>query len=359
MTTVVVFGGTGFLGRRLVHRLAAAGVVVHVAVRHPEGALSALPAADLAQITFFRADVCDKTSIAAAMARADAVINAVSAYVEKGGVSFEAVHVQGAETVAREAVRLGVARLVLISGLGADPQSRSPYIRSRGRGELGVQQAFPDATIVRPSAMFGPGDALFGTLANLARLLPVLPLIGGGRTRLQPVYVEDVAEAVARILADPGTVGRTYELAGPEVYTLRDLVRFTCASLASGGCLCRSRSRSPKFRRGYSSSCQARRSPPARLTCSRPTAWRAERCRVSGSSISHRERSRKWYRPISAGRCPEYSVTKTSAVYRASYIFVHLGARAECAATRQHQGTKEDRGRTQGLVDAGERSFVA
>lgn len=226
MTTVVVFGGTGFLGRRLVHRLAAAGVVVHVAVRHPEGALSALPAADLAQITFFRADVCDKTSIAAAMARADAVVDAVSAYVEKGGVSFEAVHVQGAETVAREAVRLGVARLVLISGLGADPQSRSPYIRSRGRGELAVQQAFPNATIVRPSAIFGPGDALFGTLANLG-LLPVLPLIGGGRTRLQPVYVEDVAEAVARILADPGTVGRTYELAGPRVYTLRDLVRFT------------------------------------------------------------------------------------------------------------------------------------
>jgi NADH dehydrogenase len=135
--------------------------------------------------------------------------------------------VQGAETVAREAVRLGVASLVLVSGLGADPQSRSPYIRSRGRGEVAVQQAFPNATIVRPSAMFGPGDALFGTLASLARLLPVLPLIGGGRTRLQPVYVEDVAEAVARILADPGTVGRTYELAGPGVYTLRDLVRFT------------------------------------------------------------------------------------------------------------------------------------
>jgi NADH dehydrogenase len=198
-----------------------------VAVRHPEGARSALPAADLAQVTFFRADVREQTSVAAAMAGADAVVNAVSAYVEKSGVSFEAVHVQGAETVAREAVRLGVARLVLISGLGADPQSRSPYIRSRGRGELAVQQAFPDATIVRPSAMFGPGDALFGTLANLARLLPVLPLIGGGRTRLQPVYVEDVAEAVARILADRGTVGRTYELAGPEVYTLRDLVRFT------------------------------------------------------------------------------------------------------------------------------------
>ena len=227
MTTVVVFGGTGFLGRRLVHRLAAEGAVVRVAVRHPDGARSALPAADLDQVTFFRADVRDQTSVVAAIAGADAVVNAVSAYVEKAGVAFETVHVQGAEMVARVAVRLGVARLVLISGLGADPQSRSPYIRSRGRGELAVQQAFPDATIVRPSAMFGPGDALFGTLANLARLLPVLPLIGGGRTRLQPVYVEDVAEAVTRILADPGTVGRIYELAGPEVYTLRDLVRFT------------------------------------------------------------------------------------------------------------------------------------
>ena len=227
MSGVVVFGGTGFLGRRLVQRLATDGTPVRVAVRHPEGARSALIAADLAQVTFFRADVREQTSVAAAMAGADAVVNAVSAYVEKGGVSFEAVHVQGAETVAREVVRLGVARLVHISGIGADPQSRSPYIRSRGRGEQAVQQAFPNATIVRPSAMFGPGDALFGTLANLARLLPVLPLIGGGRTRLQPVYVEDVAEAVARILADPGTVGRTYELAGPGVYTLRDLVRFT------------------------------------------------------------------------------------------------------------------------------------
>ena len=227
MTTVVVFGGTGFFGRCLVHRLAADGTRVRVAVRHPEEMQSALPAADLAQVTFFRADVREQTSVAAAMAGADAVVNAVSAYVEKGGVSFDAVHVRGAETVAREAVRLGVARLVLISGLGADPQSRSPYIRSRGRGELSVQQAFPDATVVRPSAMFGPGDALFGTLANLARLLPVLPLIGGGRTRLQPVYVEDVAEAVARILADPGTIGRTYELAGSWVYTLRELVSFT------------------------------------------------------------------------------------------------------------------------------------
>ena len=169
----------------------------------------------------------DQASVAAVIAGADAVVNAVSAYVEKAGVTFEAVHVQGAETLAQEAVAAGVARLVLVSGVGADPDSSSPYIRARGRGERVVQQTFPEATIVRPGAMFGPGDALFGTLAELARVLPVLPLIGGGYTRLQPVFVEDVAEAIASILADPGTVARTYELAGPGVYTLRELVSMT------------------------------------------------------------------------------------------------------------------------------------
>jgi len=231
MTTVVVFGGTGFLGRRLVHHLAAEGALVRVAVRHPDRVRRALLAADPAQVIVFRADVRDQASVTAALAGADAVVNAVSAYVEKGDVTFEAVHVQGAEIVARKAAELGVARFVLISGIGADPKSPSPYIGSRGRGEIAVQQTFVGATIVRPSAMFGPGDALFGTLADLARSLPVLPLIGGGRTRLQPVYVEDVAQAVLRILADPGTVGRTYELAGPKVYTLRDLVRFTLSIL--------------------------------------------------------------------------------------------------------------------------------
>jgi NADH dehydrogenase len=174
-----------------------------------------------------RADVRDQTTVAAAIAEADAVVNVVSAYVERGGETFEAVHVRGAEMVARVAATAGVARLVLVSGIGADPESRSPYIRARGRGERAVQREFPGATIVRPSAMFGPGDALFGTLADLARLLPLLPLIGAGRTRQQPAYVEDVAEAVARMLADPVTAGRTYEITGPNVYTLRELVDFT------------------------------------------------------------------------------------------------------------------------------------
>jgi uncharacterized protein YbjT (DUF2867 family) len=220
MTTVCVFGGTGFLGRRIVRRLAAEGAAVRIAVRSPDPARGEL-----------RADVRDRASVAAAVAGADAVVNAVSAYVEKGGVTFESVHVQGAKTLAQEAAAAGVARLVLVSGIGADAQSRSSYIRARGRGELVVSQAFPGATIVRPSAMFGPGDALFGTLADIVRMLPVVPLIGGGRTRLQPVYVEDVAEAIVRLLADPETAGRTYELAGPGVYTLRELVRFALRML--------------------------------------------------------------------------------------------------------------------------------
>jgi len=226
MATVVVFGGGGFLGRRLVDRLSAESVTVRVAVRHPEPARIALRSLGFDRVTVVYADVRDQGSVAAAIAGADAVVDAVSAYVEKGGVTFEAVHVRGAENVAREAVAAGVARFVLVSGIGADSYSSYPYIRSRGRGEVMVQQAFPSATIVRPGAMFGPGDALFATLAELARLLPVLPLIGGG-TRLQPVFVEDVAEAIASILADPGTVGQTYELAGPRVYTLRELVNMT------------------------------------------------------------------------------------------------------------------------------------
>jgi uncharacterized protein YbjT (DUF2867 family) len=227
MATVVVFGGGGFLGRRLVDRLTAEGMAVRVAVRHPDPARIELQSMDFERVTVVSADVREEASVAAAIEEADAVVNTVSAYIEKGEVTFEAVHVRGAENVARAAAAAGVARLVLVSGIGADPRSSSPYIRARGRGELMVRQAFPGATIVRPGAMFGPGDALFGTVAELARLLPVLPLIGGGHTRLQPIFVEDVAEAISSILGDPGTVGRTYELAGPKVYTLHELVNMT------------------------------------------------------------------------------------------------------------------------------------
>jgi NADH dehydrogenase len=224
MTWICVFGGTGFLGRRIVRRLAGEGVTLRIAVRSPDRARNVFEAIEWERVEAVRADVRDRASVAAAVAGVDAVVNAVSAYVEKGGTTFEAVHVQGARVLAEEAAAAGVARLVLVSGIGADAESRSPYIRARGRGEVAVREAFPGVTIVRPSAMFGPGDALFGTLADIARLFPVVPLIGGGRTRLQPVYVEDVAEAIARLLADPGSAGQTYDLAGPGTYTLRELV---------------------------------------------------------------------------------------------------------------------------------------
>jgi uncharacterized protein YbjT (DUF2867 family) len=223
MSTIIVFGGSGFLGRQLVDRLIADGMTVCVAVRHPDAARQVLRTLVSDRIAVVKADVGDAGSVAEAVAGADAVVNAVSAYVEKEGVTFEAVHVKGAETVAREAAAAGIARLVLVSGIGADPSSESGYIRARGRGETLVREAFSGATIARPGSMFGPGDALFSTLAELARFLPALPLIGGGYTQLQPVFVGDVAEAIAAMLTDPGTVGQTYELAGPGVYTLREL----------------------------------------------------------------------------------------------------------------------------------------
>ena len=226
MTMVVVFGGGGFLGQRLVGRLTAEGMSVRVAVRYPDPARIKLRAIGFDLVTVVPADVRDSVSMADAVAGADAVVNTVSAYVEKGNTTFEAVHVRGAETVAREAVAAGVARLVLVSGIGANSSSGSSYIRARGRGEQVVWQNFPEATIVRPGAMFGPSDAFFGTIADLARFLPVVPLIGGD-TRLQPVFVDDVAEAIASILTNPGTVSQTYELAGPRVYTLRELIRMT------------------------------------------------------------------------------------------------------------------------------------
>ena len=150
MTTVVVFGGAGFLGRRLVHRLVTEGMTVRVAVRHPDPARIELRSMGFDRVTVVPADVRDQASVAAAIAGANAVVNTVSAYVEKGGVTFEAVHVRGAETVAREAVAAGVARLVLVSGIGADANSGSSYIRARGRGEQVVRQEFPGATDCSP-----------------------------------------------------------------------------------------------------------------------------------------------------------------------------------------------------------------
>jgi uncharacterized protein YbjT (DUF2867 family) len=222
--SVTVFGGSGFLGRRIVGRLAAAGALVRVAVRHPERAAFLAASGRAGQITTLRADVWDAATVAPALAGADAVVNTVGHYVERGDASFAAIHGQGARHVAEAAAAAGVRRLVHISGIGADPASNSPYVRARAAGERLVRAAFPAATILRPSVMFGPNDFL-ERLAGIARLMPAMPLFGSGKVRLQPVYVEDVAAAVVRALARPEAAGQLYELGGPRVYTYEALVR--------------------------------------------------------------------------------------------------------------------------------------
>jgi uncharacterized protein YbjT (DUF2867 family) len=228
MSSVTVFGGSGFLGRAIVRRLVEGGAVVRVAVRHPER-VAFLTEADA--VTAVRADVWDEGSVAPALAGADAVVNTVGHYVERGGASFEAVHGQGALHVARAAAAAGIGRLVHISGIGADERSPSSYVRARAIGERLVREAFPQATILRPSVMFGPDDAFFNPLAAIARVTPVLPLFGSGAVRLQPAYVGDVAEAVAQALALEAARGKTYELGGPRAYSYRALLELLLEQL--------------------------------------------------------------------------------------------------------------------------------
>lgn len=221
---VTVFGGSGFLGRQIVKRLAADGIPVRVAVRRPEQASFLEAFAPGGRIEAVAADVWDEATVARAVEGSVAVVNTVGHYVEKRGSSFDAVHGEGARHVAHQALKAGVGRLIHISGIGADPASASSYVRARGVGEVLVRDAFEGATILRPSVLFGPGDKFLNTLVRVARLAPALALFGRGETRLQPVFVDDVAEASARILADPGTGGKTFELGGPRVYAYRELL---------------------------------------------------------------------------------------------------------------------------------------
>lgn len=226
-----VFGGSGFVGRQIVKRLADDGVDVRVAVRRPERASFLTEASGTGRITAVYADVWAEASVARVVDGSDAVINTVGHYVERGKATFEAIHGHGAMHVARASAMARVRRLVHISGLGADPTSDSAYVRARGIGEGLVKEAFPSATILRPSIIFGPEDAFFNRLAALARVMPVLPLFGSGKTKLQPVYVGDVAEAVARALATTAAEGKVYELGGPSVYTYKALVQLALAQI--------------------------------------------------------------------------------------------------------------------------------
>ena len=218
MNRVTVFGGTGFVGRRVVRHLSDSTATVCIASRHPARA----EGDNVEQIVV---DAHDERSVEAAVAGADGVVNAISLYVEHGGDTFHSVHVEAAARIARVARRAGIKRFVHLSGIGADAASPSPYIRNRGEGEAAVQAAFPGAVVIRPAVMFAPDDAFLTTILGLLRTLPAYPLFGDGRTRLQPVYVDDVAAAIAQILRQTQRPFPIYELAGPRVYSYGELLR--------------------------------------------------------------------------------------------------------------------------------------
>lgn len=224
VANATVFGGSGFVGRQVVRELARMGASVRVAVRRPDRALFLKTMGDVGQITPVAANVRDDESVAAAVAGADAVVNLVGILYESGAQTFEAVHHQAAGRIARAAATAGVRGLVQISAIGADESSPSAYARSKGAGEAAVRAAFPAAAIARPSIVFGPDDDFFNKFAMIARLSPAVPLIGGGKTRFQPVFVGDVGDAVAAMLTRDDAAGKTFELGGPDVFTFRELM---------------------------------------------------------------------------------------------------------------------------------------
>ena len=224
-TQVTVFGGTGFVGRQVVRQLAQAGYRIRVATRKPNENLSVRPLGDVGQIALVKADIRNAAQVREAIVGSSCVVNLVGILRPGGGQSFEALHVQGAATIAAACAATGVSRLVQFSSIGADPNSSSRYAKSRAGGEAAARHAFPGTTVLRPSIIFGAGDGffnLFGSLMRWSRF--AFPAFGGGKTRFQPIFVGDVAAAVAGALSNDRTRGKTYELGGPAVYTLRQIL---------------------------------------------------------------------------------------------------------------------------------------
>jgi NADH dehydrogenase len=222
--TVTVFGGRGFLGRRVVRHLRYHDFSLRIASRHPDRRYEQFGHDD-PQLQSVHADIQDERSVAEALAGAYGAVNAVSLYVERGQETFHSIHVESAHRVAVQAHRAGVERLVHVSGIGADAASPSRYIRKRGEGELAVRAAFDHAVFIRPAVMFGPDDAFLTTVLKLLRQLPIYPMFDRGRTRLQPAYVEDVAEAVAQVMRRAESHPTIFELGGPRVYSYEQFLK--------------------------------------------------------------------------------------------------------------------------------------
>ena len=220
---VTLFGGSGFLGHRIAARLLERGLRVRVAARSPDRVREALESTE--GLETVRADVRDEASVVTAVEGAETVINSVALYVEQGDTTFRAIHVEGARRVAEAARQAGATRLLQISGIGAGTDAPSSYVRCRVEGEASVREAFPQATVFRPSAIFGPDDAFLNTFVAIARRFPVIATLGRGTARVQPVFVGDVAEAAARFAGGEGEDGQIYELGGPDIYSYRDFLQ--------------------------------------------------------------------------------------------------------------------------------------
>ncbi len=227
---VTVFGGSGFVGRHVVRALAKRGLRIRPACRRPDLAGHLQPMGAVGQIMPVQANLRYADSVLRAVEGAAGVVNSVGVLTSTGKQSFGAVHAEGARAVAKAARLAGVKRFVHISALGTDPKSDSTYSRSKAAGEAAVLEEFPDAIILRPSIVFGPEDDFFNKFAAMARMAPMMPLIGGGRTKFQPVFVGDLAAAVAAILVDgKGKPGTVYEIGGPEAISFRALLDKTQA----------------------------------------------------------------------------------------------------------------------------------
>lgn len=225
---VTVFGGSGFVGRHVVRALARQGWRIRVACRRPDLAHHLQPLGRVGQIHAVQANMRYPASIATAVQGADAVINLVSILRPVGRQTFEAVHSFGARACARLSKEAGVKTHIYMSALGADATSDSDYARTKGEAEQAVREEFPETIIFRPSVIFGPEDQFINRFAALARIMPALPLFGGGDTQFQPVYVGDVAQAVAKAVGGDVANGSTYECGGPEIKTMREIMQFVC-----------------------------------------------------------------------------------------------------------------------------------
>jgi uncharacterized protein YbjT (DUF2867 family) len=223
---VTVFGGTGFVGRQVVRALAKQGLRVRVAARNVGRGYRLRMLGDVGQIEVVQANVRMPASVERALAGAETCVNLVGVLYESGRQGFQSLHAMGSRNIAEAARARGVSRLVQVSALGADPDSASKYARTKAEGEANARAVYPDAVIIRPSLIFGNEDNFLNQFALMASLSPALPLVGGGETKFQPVWVGDVAAAIARAATAPEAAGKTYELGGPTVYSFRELMEF-------------------------------------------------------------------------------------------------------------------------------------